>query len=90
MQSYRKAGQLAVEKIKEIEIRVADSDAVGRREMLERVAGTALNSKLISRHKPFFSPMVSALLHSGADPRLGSLLTQSCNHSNRLLTPCSV
>lgn len=58
LQSYRKAGQLAVEKIKEIEIRVAESDEVGRRQMLERVAGTALNSKLISRHKPFFSPMV--------------------------------
>ncbi|CAH0515832.1 unnamed protein product [Peronospora belbahrii] len=26
--------------------------------MLERVSGTALNSKLISRHKQFFSPMV--------------------------------
>ena len=58
LQSYRKACQLAVQKIKDIEVRIADSDEVGRRQMLERVAGTALNSKLISRHKAFFSPMV--------------------------------
>ncbi|KAG6574388.1 T-complex protein 1, eta subunit [Phytophthora cinnamomi] len=58
IKSFRKAGQLAVQKIKDIEIRVADSDEVGRRQMLERVSGTALNSKLISRHKQFFSPMI--------------------------------
>ena len=58
IKSFRKAGQLAVQKIKDIEVRVADSDEVGRRQMLERVSGTALNSKLISRHKQFFSPMV--------------------------------
>lgn len=58
IKSFRKAGQLAVQKIRDIEIRVAESDEVGRRQMLERVAGTALNSKLISRHKGFFSPMV--------------------------------
>ncbi|GLE02951.1 hypothetical protein PINS_up020083 [Pythium insidiosum] len=58
IKAYRKAGQLAVQKIREIEIKVSESDEVGRRQMLERVAGTALNSKLISRHKPFFSPMI--------------------------------
>ncbi|KAE8907636.1 T-complex protein 1 subunit eta [Phytophthora fragariae] len=58
VKSFRKAGELAVQKIKEIEIRVAESDEVGRRQMLERVSGTALNSKLISRHKQFFSPMI--------------------------------
>lgn len=58
VKSYRKACQLAVEKIKELEVCVSDTDAKGRRQMLERVAGTALNSKLISRHKDFFIPMV--------------------------------
>ena len=58
IKSFRKAGQLAVQKIKDIEIHIAESDEVGRRQMLERVSGTALNSKLISRHKQFFSPMV--------------------------------
>lgn len=56
VKSYRKACMLAVEKIKELEVKVADAE--GRREMLETVAGTALNSKLISRHKSFFAPMV--------------------------------
>lgn len=51
-----------MQKVKDIQVRVADSDIVGRRQMLERVAGTALNSKLISRHKPFFSPMVRFVL----------------------------
>jgi T-complex protein 1 subunit eta len=60
IKAYRKAGVLAVEKVREIMIKVSESDEVGRRQMLERVAGTALNSKLISRHKPFFSPMARA------------------------------
>lgn len=55
---------MAVQKVKEIQVRVAESDVVGRRQMLERVAGTALNSKLISRHKAFFSPMVSPFVLS--------------------------
>lgn len=58
IKSFRKACQLAVQKIKEIEVSVASTDVDGRRKMLERVAGTALNSKLISRHKSFFAPMV--------------------------------
>jgi len=58
IKSYRMACQLAVQKIKEIEVSVAETDANGRRKMLERVAGTALNSKLISRHKSFFAPMI--------------------------------
>lgn len=56
IKSYRRACQLAVQKIREIEISVTDEKS--RRDMLERVAGTALNSKLISRHKGFFAPMV--------------------------------
>lgn len=64
--SFRKACQLAVQKIKDIQIHISETDEVGRRQMLERVAGTALNSKLISRHKPFFSPMiVDAILTLG-------------------------
>ncbi|CAK4080300.1 unnamed protein product [Aphanomyces euteiches] len=58
IKSYRKACQLAVQKIKEIQVRVSEADSIAYRQMLERVAGTALNSKLISSHKKFFSPMV--------------------------------
>lgn len=58
IQSYRRASSLAVRKLKEIQIAVKDGDKAGRREMLERVGGTALNSKLISRQKKLFSGMV--------------------------------
>ncbi|RHY59888.1 hypothetical protein DYB30_008479, partial [Aphanomyces astaci] len=58
IKSYRKACQLAVQKIREIQVRVSETDSVAYRQMLERVAGTALNSKLISSQKHFFSPMV--------------------------------
>lgn len=58
VKSYRRACQLAIQKLKEIQMSVSDTDMKGRRDMLERVAGTALNSKLISRHKAFFAPIV--------------------------------
>ena len=63
VKSYRRACQLAVQKLKELQLSVSEADTKGRREMLERVAGTALNSKLISRHKAFFAPMVSWPIH---------------------------
>lgn len=77
IKSFRKACQLAVQKIKEIEVSVASSDVDGRRKMLERVAGTALNSKLISRHKSFFAPMV----------RQFNSLYRECN-INQLIHSC--
>jgi T-complex protein 1 subunit eta len=80
VQSYRKAGQIAVQKVKEIQIRVAESDAVGRRQMLERVAGTALNSKLISHQKAFFSPMVGILCYIVT-------VTMLCNLLMKCFTP---
>ncbi|RHY33602.1 hypothetical protein DYB32_001495, partial [Aphanomyces invadans] len=58
IKSYRKACQLAVQKIRDIQVHVSETDSVAYRQMLERVAGTALNSKLISSQKKFFSPMV--------------------------------
>lgn len=61
-QSYRKACQLAVQRIKDIAVRIDETDEESKRQMLERVAGTALNSKLIARHKPFFTPMVRGLV----------------------------
>ena len=46
-----------MEKLKAIAISVDKSDEQGRRELLEKCAGTALNSKLICRNKDFFAPM---------------------------------
>eukprot|EP00753_Platysulcus_tardus_P018589 PLAT6941.1.p1 GENE.PLAT6941.1~~PLAT6941.1.p1 ORF type:complete len:580 (+),score=358.18 PLAT6941.1:63-1802(+) len=58
IRGFRRACSLAVSKLREISIGVEDGDEDGKRALLERVAGTALNSKLISSHKAFFSPMV--------------------------------
>jgi len=57
--AYRRASHLAVERLRELAVSAAElPDADAARAMLERCAGTALNSKLVSQHKAFFSPMV--------------------------------
>jgi len=57
---YREAALLAVERLQQLKVGVADlkeeaEDAA--RLLLERVAGTALNSKLICAYKSLFAPM---------------------------------
>ena len=55
----RRACRLAVDRLKELMVGVeALKDADAKRAMLEKCAGTALNSKLVSGHKDFFAPMV--------------------------------
>merc|ERR1719163_1480798 len=59
VRAYRRASRLAVERLRELAVGVAElPDADATRAMLERCAGTALNSKLVSGHKAFFAPMV--------------------------------
>jgi T-complex protein 1 subunit eta len=59
IRGYRKAQLFAVDKIKEISIGIGSEDgSIKERDLLERCAGTSLNSKLIRAHKDFFSPMV--------------------------------
>jgi len=53
--SIRQAGQLAVQKVKELAVPFAPNE---QKEMLLKTAGTALNSKLIANHKDIFAPMV--------------------------------
>uniref|UniRef100_A0A7S2SJM3 T-complex protein 1 subunit eta n=1 Tax=Mucochytrium quahogii TaxID=96639 RepID=A0A7S2SJM3_9STRA len=55
----RKASLLAIERITEIQVGVDQlgAGADGKRLLLERVAGTALNSKLICGYQSFFAPM---------------------------------
>ena len=55
MRNIRKAGELAVEKVKELSVPF-EGEALD--EMLLKTASTALNSKLISNHKDLFAPMV--------------------------------
>ncbi|XP_041056807.1 T-complex protein 1 subunit eta [Carcharodon carcharias] len=58
IRSFRKATQLALEKIKAIAVTVKRDDKEHQRELLEKCAATALSSKLIALQKGFFSKMV--------------------------------
>ena len=55
IRSMRQASTLAVQRVKEIAVPFEGDKG---REMLLKCAGTALNSKLISRHQDLFAPMV--------------------------------
>lgn len=64
IKGYRKACQLAKEKINELAEGVDANNKEKVRELLERCAATALNSKLIAGEKAFFSRMVvDSILH---------------------------
>merc|ERR1712002_475014 len=58
IRAFRTATNLAVNKIKEIAVPVKKDDKQEQRELLEKCAATALNSKLIAGQKDFFSKMV--------------------------------
>eukprot|EP00921_Rhytidocystis_pertsovi_P000612 GHVQ01001099.1.p1 GENE.GHVQ01001099.1~~GHVQ01001099.1.p1 ORF type:complete len:549 (+),score=87.50 GHVQ01001099.1:95-1741(+) len=56
MKGYKRACKLAIEKLKGIMVTVEDKQAT--QELLEKCAGTALNSKLLSGYKDFFAKIV--------------------------------
>ncbi|KAG1757053.1 chaperonin Cpn60/TCP-1 family [Suillus lakei] len=58
MKGFRKASQLAAERIKAIQISVDKSDPEEFRSLLLKCAATSMSSKLIHSEKPFFSNMV--------------------------------
>ncbi|KAF4612214.1 hypothetical protein D9613_004094 [Agrocybe pediades] len=58
MKGFRKASQLALERIKELQISVDKSDPERFRSLLLKCASTSMSSKLIHSEKPFFSKMV--------------------------------
>jgi len=58
IRAFRKACELAKNKIKELSTNIEVSDKAKMREYLIKCAGTAMNSKLIASHKEFFSEMV--------------------------------
>ncbi|RIA97734.1 chaperonin Cpn60/TCP-1 family [Glomus cerebriforme] len=58
IKGYRKAAQLAINKIKEIAVKIERTDDVQFRDLLLKCAGTAMSSKLIRSHKEFFTNMV--------------------------------
>uniref|UniRef100_H2Z7T8 T-complex protein 1 subunit eta n=1 Tax=Ciona savignyi TaxID=51511 RepID=H2Z7T8_CIOSA len=58
VRAYRQATNLAIQKIKEIQVKIKTSDPKEQRGLLEKCAATALNSKLIASYKDLFAPMV--------------------------------
>ncbi|MBW0530933.1 hypothetical protein O181_070648 [Austropuccinia psidii MF-1] len=58
MKGYRKACQMAVQKVNELAITVDKTDHEKFRDLLIKCASTSMSSKLIHHQKPFFSNMV--------------------------------
>lgn len=58
VRSFRKATRLAIEKINEISVKINKQDPKELRSILEKCAGTSMNSKLIHQQKDFFAKMV--------------------------------
>ncbi|KAE9409182.1 hypothetical protein BT96DRAFT_913357 [Gymnopus androsaceus JB14] len=58
MKGFRKASQLAIDRIKEIQVTIEKSDPERFRSLLLKCASTSMSSKLIHSEKPFFSNMV--------------------------------
>merc|ERR1719312_1734998 len=58
IRAMRKGTKMAVDKIKEIAVKVKRDDPAEMRSLLEKCAQTALNSKLIAGQKEFFGSMV--------------------------------
>lgn len=58
IKGYRKACQIALEKIDELAIDLSDQSPGAKFELLKKCAETALNSKLVSKEKSFFADMI--------------------------------
>lgn len=67
IRGLRTARDLALQRIEEVQLSLADKPPESRRSLLVRCAETSLNSKLLSAHKAFFAEMVvEAVLALGA------------------------
>mmetsp|Transcript_26149 Transcript_26149/g.64966 ORF Transcript_26149/g.64966 Transcript_26149/m.64966 type:complete len:571 (-) Transcript_26149:633-2345(-) len=55
---FRKASQVALNKLEDIQINLSDKTNDEKRDLLQKCAETTLNSKLVSGYKKFFSTMV--------------------------------
>ncbi|XP_062229633.1 T-complex protein 1 subunit eta-like [Phragmites australis] len=71
IRSYRTAGHLAIEKVKELAVSIEGKNLEEKKSLLAKCAATTLSSKLIGGEKEFFAPMVvDAVLAIGDDDRL--------------------
>jgi len=68
IKGYREACMKCIDRVKEISVKIADKSAEEKRELLIKCSETSLNSKIISKHKNFFSEMVvDAVLYLDED-----------------------
>jgi T-complex protein 1 subunit eta len=68
IKGYREACARCIERINEISVKIADKSPEEKRELLVKCSETALNSKIISKYKNFFSEMVvDAVLYLDED-----------------------
>lgn len=58
IRGIRKGLKKALEYLNQIAVTISEADVPQKRMMLEKVAGTALNSKLIRSHREYFAPMI--------------------------------
>ncbi|KAF9512766.1 hypothetical protein BS47DRAFT_1462550 [Hydnum rufescens UP504] len=58
MKGYRLAAQMAIDRVKEIQVTIDKTDSQQFRSLLLKCASTSMSSKLIHSQKPFFSQMV--------------------------------
>lgn len=58
VKGYRHALREAVKKVRELAVSLQNTDEKGLRPVLERVANTAMSSKIIHKNAPFFTKMV--------------------------------
>merc|ERR1719219_1439475 len=71
---YRRACKVVLEKLKELSLDWENKGEKEIRDMLEKCAMTAMNSKLISGHKEFFGPLVvDAMQTLDSDMNLGMI-----------------
>jgi len=68
IKGYREACAQCISRIKEISVKIADKSDAEKRDLLVKCSETALNSKIISNYKNFFSEMVvDAVMYLGDD-----------------------
>lgn len=68
IKGYREACAKCVERIRTISVKIGDKSDEEKRDLLVKCSETALNSKIISKHKSFFSNMVvDAVLYLDQD-----------------------
>ncbi|KAG8838356.1 T-complex protein 1 subunit eta [Serendipita sp. 405] len=58
IKGYRLASQMAIDRIKEVQVSVDKSDSRRFRDLLIKCASTSMSSKLVQSQKPFFANMV--------------------------------